>query len=193
MGIMNTLAKLFNSAARLKLLRLFFFNENVPYTIQEIVFRTKTTLPNVRKELLILLHTRVIRKQGSGRDIKYRLNKQYQYVNALATFVRDTTVVESRDILALLRRCGNLRLVVLTGLFSGAIEPKIDLLIVGDKFDERKLSTAIHTIEADLGREIRYSAFITSDFRYRSGVYDRLLRDVFDYSHRTLLDKIGIS
>ncbi len=190
---MHTLAKLFSSAARLKLLRLFFFNENTAYTTQEISFRTKTTPLNVRKELAVLIHARVIRRQGSGHDVKYRLNKQYQYVDALAAFVRDTTVVESRDILTLLRRTGTLRLVVLTGLFSGAVEPKIDLLIVGDKLDERMLSTMIHTIEADLGREIRYASFATPDFRYRSGVYDRLLRDVFDYSHRIILDKIGMS
>lgn len=190
---MHTLAKLFGSAARLKLLRLFFFNENIPYTIQEIVLRTKTTAPNVRKELAVLFNAQVVRRSGSGRELKYRLNKQHQYVDALSAFVRDTTVVESRDVLTLLRRVGTLRLVILTGLFSGAIEPKIDLLVVGDKLDERKLSTVIHTIEADLGREIRYSAFSTADFRYRSGVYDRLLRDVFDYEHRVLIDRIGIT
>ncbi|HEC93962.1 MAG TPA: hypothetical protein ENI56_01140 [Candidatus Kaiserbacteria bacterium] len=190
---MHTLAKLFSSASRLKLLRLFFFNENTAYTTQDIAFRTKTTTSNVRKEITVLIHARVIRRQGSGREVKYRLNKQYQYVDALAAFVRNTTVVESRDILPLLRRTGTLRLVVLTGLFSGAIEPKIDLLVVGDKLDERILSTVIHTIESDLGREIRYASFATTDFRYRSGVYDRLLRDVFDYSHRIILDKIGMS
>ncbi len=190
---MHTLAKLFSSESRLKLLRLFFFNENIAYTTQDIIFRTKTTSAHVRKEIAALIHARVIRRQGSGRDVKYRLNKQYKYVDALATFVRDTTVVESRDILTLLRRTGTLRLVVLTGLFSGAIEPKIDLLIVVDKLDERMLSTMIHTIESNLGREIRYAAFATIDFRYRSGVYDRLLRDVFDYPHRTILDKIGVS
>lgn len=190
---MHTLAKLFSSASRLKLLRLFFFNESTSFTTRDIVFRTKTTLPNVRKELAVLIHAHVIRRQGSGRDIRYRLNKQYQYVNALAAFVRDTTVVESRDILPLLRRAGALRLVVLTGLFSGAIEPKIDLLVVGDKLDERVLATIVHTIESNLGREIRYATFATVDFRYRSGIYDRLLRDVFDYSHRIILDKIGIS
>ena len=50
----------------------------------------------------------------------------------------------------------------------------------------------MHALEAELGREIRYAFFTTPDFRYRLGVYDRLLRDVFDYPHRVLLDKIGL-
>ena len=48
------------------------------------------------------------------------------------------------------------------------------------------------SLEAELGREIRYASFATEDFRYRTGVYDRLLRDVFDYPHRLLIDKIGL-
>jgi hypothetical protein len=50
----------------------------------------------------------------------------------------------------------------------------------------------IKRLEGEFGREIRYALFSTSDFRYRLGVYDRLIRDVFDYPHRLLLDKIGL-
>ena len=34
---------------------------------------------------------------------------------------------------------------------------------------------------AELGRELRYASFTTEDFKYRVGVYDRLIRDVFDF------------
>jgi hypothetical protein len=94
--------------------------------------------------------------------------------------------------IATLRRAGTLRLVALSGLFTGILEPKIDLLVVGDNLDERVLTQAIRSLEAELGREIRYAFFTTVDFRYRLGVYDRLLRDVFDYPHRLLIDKIGL-
>jgi hypothetical protein len=91
-----------------------------------------------------------------------------------------------------LKKAGNLRVVALSGLFTGAIETKIDLLVVGDKLDDKHLEKSVHELEAELGRELRFAAFSTEDFRYRVGVYDRLLRDVFDYPHRTILDKIGL-
>jgi hypothetical protein len=91
-----------------------------------------------------------------------------------------------------LKKAGALRLVALSGLFSGAIETKVDMLVVGDKLDEKQLEKAIHQLESELGRELRYASFSTEDFRYRVGVYDRLLRDIFDYPHRTILDKIGL-
>ncbi len=81
---------------------------------------------------------------------------------------------------------------MLSGFFVGMIEPQVDLLVVGDTIDERVLKTSVHSLEAELGREIRYAAFATTDFRYRLEVYDRLLRDVFDYPHRVLIDKIGL-
>jgi hypothetical protein len=107
-------------------------------------------------------------------------------------FVRNTTSVRSQNIIAALKRAGGLRLIVLSGLFTGILEPQIDILVVGDNLNERALTQAIHSLEVELGREIRYASFTTVDFRYRMGVYDRLLRDVFDYPHTILVDKIGL-
>jgi len=95
-------------------------------------------------------------------------------------------------IIGTLKRAGTLRVVALSGLFTGVLETQIDLLVVGDNLDVRTLAKAVHNLEAELGREIRYAAFETADFRYRLGVYDRLLRDVFDYPHRLLVDRIGL-
>ncbi len=189
---MDALSRLFCSPARLKLLRLFIFNETKSFTAQEASFRTKSSLPVTKKELNVLVTTGIIKKKGSGRSISYSADQKFIHSDALTRFLRETTVVGPKDVLASLHKAGSLRLVVLTGVFSGALEPKIDLLIVGDKLDERLIASAVHTIESNFGREIRYAAFSTEDFRYRSGVYDRLLRDVFDYSHSTILDKIGI-
>ena len=51
---------------------------------------------------------------------------------------------------------------------------------------------SVRKLEAELGRELRFAAFTTEDFKYRVGVYDRLVRDVLDFPNRILLDKIGL-
>jgi hypothetical protein len=68
----------------------------------------------------------------------------------------------------------------------------VDLIVVGDRLEEKAIAAAVHMIEAEIGRELRYAAFTTEEFRYRQGVYDRLIRDAFDYRHRVILDKIGL-
>lgn len=187
---MDSLSRLFGNPARLKLLRLFLFNDDTAFSSSDAAFRSKTPKTSARKEISILLASDVIRrktgKQGSG----YTANKKFEHFAALQRFLRETTDVRDADILGALRRAGTLRVVVLSGMFTGAIEPRVDMLVVGDRLEERPLATAIHNLEAELGRELRYAAFTTEEFKYRVGVYDRLIRDVFDYPHRTIMDKI---
>ena len=186
------LAKLIGSSARLKTLRLFVFNQDVSLTVSDIALRTKLSKDVVRRELIDLIASGLVRKRGSGSRVCYQTNPRFEQFDALNAFVRDTTSVHPKNMITALKRAGALKLVALSGLFTGVLESQIDILIVGDSLDERILATAIRSLEAELGREIRYASFTTADFRYRLGVYDRLLRDIFDYPHRLLVDKVGL-
>ncbi|MFA6408132.1 MAG: hypothetical protein WCW36_01470 [Candidatus Paceibacterota bacterium] len=189
---MEPLAKIFGSPARLKVLRLFMFNQQSAFALAEISKRSKLSVDVVRHELVDLLASGLLRKKGARADARYQVNPRFEHLAAFDSFIRDTTSVRSQDILAALRRAGALRLVVLSGFFTSMLEPQVDLLVVGDHLEDRLLAQAVRSLEAELGREIRYASFATTDFRYRRGVYDRLLRDVFDYPHRVLVDKIGL-
>lgn len=189
---MEMLGKIFGSGARLKTLRLFAFNQDASFTLAEVAERTKLAKDAARREVADLLSAGFLRKKGTATRARYQINPRFEHLTALDTFIRETTNVRKENILRALRRAGTLQLVALTGLFTGIIEPQIDLLVVGDRIEERVLAHAVRSLEAELGREIRYASFATADFRYRRGVYDRLLRDVFDYPHRILVDKIGL-
>jgi hypothetical protein len=189
---MDPLARLFSSSARLKLLRLFLFNDDSAFTLSDTAFRTSVPVDSVRKELRVLLAAGVVRKKTAKEGVVYTAHRRFGHYTELQTFLRTTTSLSDTEMINTLKRAGSLRLVALSGLFSGAIETKVDLLVVGDKLDDKQLEKAVHQLEAELGRELRFAAFSTEDFRYRVGVYDRLLRDIFDYPHRTILDKIGL-
>jgi hypothetical protein len=189
---MKALAKIFGSPARLKTLRLFVFNRDTAFSMADIVQRTKLSKEVARREITELIGSGLIRKKGATVLTRYQTNASFEHLDALDAFIRDTTNVSPKNIIAELRKAGSLRLVVLSGLFMNVLESQVDILIVGDRLDERALASVIRSLEAELGREVRYAAFTTEDFRYRFGVYDRLLRDVFDYPHRLLIDKIGL-
>lgn len=189
---MDPLAKLFGSAARLKLLRLFLFNEEEWFTPSEAAFRAKAGKAAVRKEVLALNNIKLLRKKAAKGGAKYAANPKFEHYEALQAFLRTASGVTDDAIRNNLRRAGSLRLVALSGLFTGVPESKVDMLIVGDRLDERMLGSVVHGLEAELGRELRYACFSTEDFRYRVGVYDRLVRDVLDYPHRVVLDRIGM-
>ncbi|MDR3548072.1 MAG: hypothetical protein P4M11_07400 [Candidatus Pacebacteria bacterium] len=190
---MDPLARLFSSSARLKLLRLFLFNDDSSFTVLDAAFRINVPKEGVRRELKTLLMSGIVRKKTTKEGLTYTANKRFVHYEALQTLLRDTTNLDDASIVNSLKKGGTIRLIILSGLFTGALETKADILIVGDRIDDKHLDKAVHELEAELGRELRFAAFSTQDFRYRVGVYDRLIRDIFDYPHRTLFDKIGIT
>lgn len=189
---MEPLAKIFGSPARLKMLRLFVLNQSANLTSVEVASRTKLSASIVRSELANLVAVGLLHKKGIRTAARYQVNPKFEHLEALDTFILQTTSVRPQNIVAALKRAGALKLAILSGFFMGILEAQIDLLVVGDDIDERVLATIVHALEAEFGREIHYASFATPDFRYRLGVYDRLLRDVFDYPHRVLIDKIGL-
>lgn len=190
---MDHLSRLFGSAARVKLLRLFLFNDDLTFLATEAAFRARLTKDVARKELTALTKAGILRKKTGKSPVGYSADKRFPHYDALRVFLRTTTDVSDSAIVTSFKKAGTVKLVVLSGLFTGALESKLDVLIVGDRMEERPLATAIHALEAELGRELRYACFTTEQFKYRIGVYDRLLRDVFDYPNRVIVDKIGLA
>ncbi|MBU2104070.1 hypothetical protein KKD81_02675 [Patescibacteria group bacterium] len=190
---MDPLARLFGNPTRLKLLRLFLFNDDMAFSVAEAVFRAKAPKDLGKKEISLLLACGILRKKLGKQGTAYAADKRFAHYDELKTFLRTTTDVSDAYLLTALKKAGSLKLITLTGLFTGVLESKIDLLVVGDKLEEKPLANAVHALEAELGRELRYASFSTEEFRYRLGVYDRLLRDVFDYPNRTVIDKLGIT
>ena len=190
---MDPLAKLFGSAARVKLLRLFLFNDDLAFLATDAAFRARLSKDATRKELTQLVNAGILRKKAGKSPVPYMADKRFPHYDALKVFLRTTTDVSDTAVINSLKKAGTVKLVVLSGLFTGALESKVDVLIVGDRLEERPLATAIHSLEAELGRELRFACFTGEQFKYRLGVYDRLLRDVFDYPNRVILDKIGLA
>jgi len=60
------------------------------------------------------------------------------------------------------------------------------------KLPEKQIETAIRSLESVIGMEIRFATMTSEDLLYRVGMNDKLTRDIFDYKHQILVDKIGV-
>ena len=181
------------SPARAKVLRLFLFNEGVSFTVADVAKRAQISKESAQKEVNFLKRLGVItgeRAKGK-RTLHYALDSSSKHLRMLQMFVRDTSATDHDAITTRLRPAGRLKLVVASGMFVDDSSSRVDLLIVADSLNERKLASALRSIEADLGRELRYASFVTDEFQYRLTIYDKLIRDIFDYPHLIFLDKIG--
>ena len=60
---MDPLMKLFGSQARVKLLRLFLFNETESYTLGQVAHRAKVSKDAARRELNLLVGIKLLKKK----------------------------------------------------------------------------------------------------------------------------------
>lgn len=128
------------------------------------------------------------KKRVSG----WTLNEKFSYLEQLQNFLMSATPVKHKDIPKRLGGSGAIKLIVVAGMFIQNQDSRLDILIVGNNIKKSQLETAIKAIESELGKELCYAVFDTQEFKYRLGIYDRLIRDVFDYPHEVVLDKIGV-
>ncbi len=186
----DPLVKLFGSHARLKLLRLFLFNPSSTYTAAEAGSRAHVSAAEARRELIALRQSGLLRKTR-GKVTRYALNESFTYLQALKNLLLNTAH-RGDSVPERIRTAGAIKLIILTGVFVGDVESGLDLLVAGDRVKESTLRQKIRGLEAELGRELRYALLSTPDFLYRLNMNDKLIRDVMDYPHRIVFDKLDI-
>lgn len=205
---MDTLTAIFGSSAKVRVLRLFLFNPETPFFPAEVSKRTKCSTSAIRKELGALASANILKKRLVSKEVPispgakpmtkkvrglgYALNESFEYLEPLKNLLTVSTIPADESLLKRFTGIGRLKLFVVSGIFIQNWDARVDMLIVGDELDLHRIEEAIKNIEAELGKEIAYSAFETQDFEYRFGIHDRLIRDIFDYPHMTILDRLGV-
>lgn len=185
---MKSVSLIFGGVGKVKIMRLFIFNPGLTLTAAEVASRTKER-PNVaRRELSNLTKAGLIKKRAKG----YILNSSYLYLPAIGNFLVDATPLSEKEIVKKLSKVGTIKLVLIAGVFLHDPDSRVDILLVGDNLKQGKLNSVISSIEAELGKEIRFASFETVDFQYRLGIYDKLIRDILDSRHHKILNKLGI-
>lgn len=198
----DPLSILFGSTARVKLLRFFLFNPSKEFTFDDMSRRARLVRRTARTEIGALEKAGVITKRtiyvdqpGKNKKLKvlgYGLNKKFPELAALQTFLFETAPIDGKNLLSHLRKAGTLDFVAVAGVFVHEFEQQLDVLIAMKAIPQAKIETAIRSLEAEIGIEIRYAVMTSEDLLYRVGMNDRLTRDVFDYKHQILVDRIGV-
>jgi hypothetical protein len=206
---MDILEKLFGTTAKVKIMRLFLFNPEYVFTVDEIIDRGKMSSKEVKAELPNLLKVGLIKKKPFTRDVQivkkkkitikrvkgngYMLDAKFPYLNALKTLLISVSLHSHDDIAKRFAKVGKIKALIVAGVFIQDWESRVDLVIVGDELDEDKIQSIVKTLESELGKEISYTALDTADFEYRVGVYDKLVRDILDFPHVKIIDRMALS
>jgi hypothetical protein len=188
----DAMMRLFGSNERLRLLRLFFFNPKHLFTSEEVAKRTKMSPRAASHEMRNLADVGILRVMETSKNpkIRYTVDEKFRFFDELREMLLDAPL-RSMDVYKRVRKLGNVKFIGLGGIFVGDFDGHLDILVVGERIDERKFKHAMRDLEGEIGRELRFAALPTTDFLYRLTVSDRFIRDFVDFPHRVLYDKIG--
>ncbi len=190
---MDTLEKIFGGAARVKLMRLFLFNPSLYFFTEDVVDRSKIDTSKARKELVFLSKVGLIKKSTrNGSKVVWYLNDKFPYLMEFQRLLLQTSLINTKPIIKKLSKIGKLKAVIFSGIFKELWDARLDILVIAEGTKKQTSENIISNIESELGKEIRFAVLDTEDFKYRLGVGDRLIRDVLDYPHEVVLDRLGL-
>lgn len=198
---METLAKLLGGIPRVKIMRLFLLNPEVGFETADITDRCRISSVHSRRSVVQLAAMELVQKRSmvkevtdgrTGKVSKKRvqgwfLNPAFPYINELRQLLVEGQFFKHSDIARRFKPAGRIQLLVVSGIFIQDSESRLDLLIVGDNLKKNVIQKTVNVLESELGKELSYAVFESADFKYRVSMYDKLLRDVFDFPHEPLI------
>jgi len=205
---MDVLSALFGSESRVRMMRLFLFNPENCFDLFDVCDKSKISSKDVKKEFLALEKATFIKrkdfyktikkvKNGKTEEIKnkvhgYCLNKDFTYMSAIKQLLINSKTFEDNELVKKLTKIGKIKLLIVSGVFIDQQDSRVDILIVGNNLNKTTMNKVIKSIEAELGKELVYAFFETSDFEYRLQMFDKLVRDIIDFPHQVLLNKLQV-
>lgn len=201
--------QLFGSKTRVKLLRLFYSNPNRSFYVREITRKIDEQINSVRRELANLLSIGIISSDNTNNRLYYEVKQTFEFYRPLLTIFggeEKGAVLESKkkDSSAStdaqdapsserekIKRLGNVDVAIYTGQFTRDDSTGVDFLVVGD-VNQRALQKFITELEAQEGKELRFTVFSTDEFEYRRKIKDRFVDLIISAKKQVLIDRNNI-
>ncbi len=201
---MEAIGKILGSESRVKIMRLFLLNQSGCFDVDDLSSKCKVSKAAVKKEMRILESAGFAKKKKFSKEYKkgqkikkkkvsgWCLNADFPYLVHFQNLLAVTGSADKGSIVKRIKNAGNIKMLVLSGIFLKDNEREVDILVVGDNIKRKSLDTVMEIIQSEIGKELNYAVFTSDEFGYRLSLHDRFIRDIFDYPHERLIDRINI-
>jgi hypothetical protein len=187
-----TLDALFDSPIRVRLLKLFLYNPDENFESSVISKKLNLRPVQVNRNLDDLVDIKFLNCKNLKGVKTFKVNRGFEFYDELKELVARASPASKEKMLNRLKSLGKIKLALLAGVFINSDTSRVDLLIVGDNIKPAKFNNFIKKLEAEVGKEISYALMTTKEFHYRYDMYDRFIRDLLDFKHEKLINKLKI-
>lgn len=186
------LETLCGSVPRARMLRLFLREPAVSFDFKEVAMMIGVPLPRVRREATILADMGILSLTSRGGKRRAKVVPTFPFMEELQRITMGSFPIAREELLKAVKSAGRVTLVVVGGVFLNDEKGRVDLLVVADKYSEKRLARAVKKVEQSLAVELRWAGMDTKDFQYRWKMFDRFVRDIFARPHERVLQKIKL-
>ncbi|MBD3363487.1 hypothetical protein GF362_07265 [Candidatus Dojkabacteria bacterium] len=164
----KVLRYLFVSKVRIKCLKYFFLNQDVPIHLRGMARELNEEINAVRRELMRLDEIKLLKSTKRGNKKYFSLNFDFPYFEEFCSlFIKSDGLGE--DIIKKHNKLGAIYFAALTSAFVSGVNinhKEIDLIIIGD-IDLELLGEIVRKEEEKIGREINYTVLKLAEFNLR--------------------------
>lgn len=185
------LSTLMATPLRIKALAYILKRPGEEGTAAEFAAVSGTSKENALKELNALVRLGILRARGTGANRKFIADEADILFEPIRGLLVQATMPDDKEIIQAFRGVRGIWLLVAAGALTNDAHSPVDLLIVTRNPDEPKLGKAVKKIESLAAIPIRYAILEVEEYLGRRQAYDRMLRDMFEYPHRIILERGG--
>ncbi|NTW30313.1 MAG: hypothetical protein HGA33_03475 [Candidatus Moranbacteria bacterium] len=181
---------LFGSRVRARLIRLFVLNPESEYTTTDIAGKSLLPKAEVAHEVLRLQKMGFLRTVPRRKVKMYQMRPDFPFFSELQSLVLKSNVGVSHRMFAKLKTAGEVKLILISGLFLNHQKSKADMLLVINNAHRIRLKGAMEKLEAEIGREIRFVLMDTDELHYRLNMLDRFLIEFLEGPYQEVQNRV---
>jgi len=181
----------FKSPLRAKIVTYFIRRPSEWGNVTDVVATVGSTRTTVSKELAQLLKFGILISKRVHNTNAYRVNENDALYKPLQEFLATVASPTNKEIIEAFRGIRGVTLIVAGGLFTDEPKSPVEILLVCRSPKDKKIDKAIKKLEALTALPIRYAVLSPQEYYDRRQAYDRMLRDLFEFKHRIVVEKEG--
>jgi len=181
---------LFGSKARARLIRFFLLNPGAEFLASEVSEKTMISRSESSRELGRLVKMKLVTERSRKGKRHFVVNEEFPFYTELKSLVSKLNVHAQSQIFRKLKIVGEVKLILISGLFLNYPKSKVDMIFVVNNVNRTKLKHAIAHLEAEVGKEIRFVLMNMEELHYRLNMLDRFFIEFLEAPYEEVTNKV---
>src|SRR3989344_3458707 len=181
--LLGMLENILNTKLKKRLLGIFFAFPERSFSLLEIqaMLGTKNGITN--RILKDFSAAQLVNSASKKKKRYFKINPHFRLYQEIEDLVSDQEEGLEDHVVSYLKRIPNVRMAVLTGIFTLQPHLEVDLLLVGKGISRLRVQNTLNVIGKLIGEDVNYAIMDMEEFEHRQLMNDRFIRDILDNPH----------